>query len=409
MKIINLYSRVRKKFLIVFLSLFLVVFLCLFSFFKKIKIFPNETNNREITVYNWGEFMDTEVNSEFFKKTGIHVKYKTFQSNEEFFAKISAGNLDADVIIVSDYMISKLSNLGLLHKINYENIPNYILISDNFKNLNFDPNNEFSVPYAGGLVGIVYNSKFVSSEDLESDWNIFWNKKFFKKMLMFDNSRDAFGIALLKMNKNINTQDPDTLKMATEELKIQKNLISSYVMDQIFEKMASEEAWIAPYYAGDASTISKINPNVKFTIPKSGTIRFVDSMCILKNSKKAAISESYINFLCEPEISKKNVAKTNYSSPNLKLMDEKNSYDDAKNLKNSQCLESLNFETEILIDQLWTEIKIEKSKPILTLIILLILTFVYLFLRFDSKIFKLFRNRRNRIFNKNFMQYNKSN
>ena len=145
-----------KKFLIIFILIFLNIF-----------YFNCMAANNSINVYSWGEFISNgtdgtlNVNSKFTEETGIKVNYKTFQNNEELFAKISGGGADYDVIIPSDYMISRLIEKNMLSKINFENIPNYKFILPQFKNLNFDPKNEYSVPYMWGVIGIFYNKNEV--------------------------------------------------------------------------------------------------------------------------------------------------------------------------------------------------------------------------------------------------------
>ena len=144
--------------------------------------------DNSINVYSWGEFISNgsdgnmNVNEVFTSLTGIKVNYKTFQNNEELYAKISSGGADYDVIIPSDYMVSKLISKGLLAKLNFDNIPNYSLISDEFKNLEFDPTNSYSVPYMWGLIGIFYNKKEVKVPESDITWDILWDSKYKDKI-----------------------------------------------------------------------------------------------------------------------------------------------------------------------------------------------------------------------------------
>ena len=346
-----------KKFLIIFILIFLNIF-----------YFNCMAANNSINVYSWGEFISNgtdgtlNVNNKFTEETGIKVNYKTFQNNEELFAKISGGGADYDVIIPSDYMISRLIEKNMLSKINFENIPNYKFILPQFKNLNFDPKNEYSVPYMWGVIGIFYNKNEVKEK---INWDILWNEKYKNKILMFDNARDAFAISLLRMGESINTTDKNIWRKAADELIIQKSLVQAYVMDQIFDKMDNAEAVLAPYYAGDAAAMIKNNPNIGFVIPEEGTNRFVDSMCIPRNSKNKELAEKYINFMCRQDIALANVKKTGYSTPHLEaynLLDNetKNNpifYPDENVIKKSQIFINLPDDINKYIDELWVEVK----------------------------------------------------
>ena len=161
-------------------------------------------NDNVINVYSWGEFISNgvdgtlDVNKEFTKKTGIKVNYKTFQNNEELFAKLIGGGVDYDVIIPSDYMVSRLIENDMLEPLNFDNIPNYSFIIPDFKNLDFDPQNKYSVPYVWGLIGIFYNKSEIQKNEDEITWDILWDEKYKNKILMFDNARDSFAISLLR-------------------------------------------------------------------------------------------------------------------------------------------------------------------------------------------------------------------
>ena len=137
----------------------------------------NGTGGKTVTlnVYNWGEYIDDEVidvNEEFTKQTGIKVNYLTFESNETMYSLLSSGAAEYDVIFPSDYMVGKMIAEDMLAKLNFDNIPNYRYIDEEYRNLAYDPNNEYSVPYTWGTVGIFYNKKYVDEGDLSQGWDI---------------------------------------------------------------------------------------------------------------------------------------------------------------------------------------------------------------------------------------------
>ena len=223
-------------------------------------------DNISINVYNWGEYISTgaeegtlNVNAEFTKLTGIKVNYTNYATNEELYAKLKGGGATYDVIIPSDYMISKMIKENMVQKLNFDNIPNFSYIMDNFRNLAYDPENEYSVPYTWGTVGIIYNKDLVDIDKSEIDWDILWNEDYLDQILMFDNPRDAFAIAEIMLGYSINTENTDELVAASEKLKEQKRMVQAYVMDEIFDKMGAGDALLAPYYAGDALTILEEN------------------------------------------------------------------------------------------------------------------------------------------------------
>ncbi|MDR1260639.1 MAG: spermidine/putrescine ABC transporter substrate-binding protein [Oscillospiraceae bacterium] len=337
---------------------------------KQSMLYNKKNAKISINVSNWGEFMSNgsnslmNVNYEFEKLTGVHVNYTTVSSNEEAYAKIKGGGVSYDVVILSDYMIARMIAEKRLAKLNYANIPNIVNIMPNLKKLNYDPTGEYSVAYAWGTVGIVYNSKEIKEE--VDGFNILWDEKFKNEILMFSNPRDAFAIALRKLNISFNTRRKEDILAAAKELKKQKHLIQAYVMDEIFDKMQTEEALIAPYYSGDVINMMNDNQNLKFVFPKEGTNRFVDAACIPINAKYKEAAELYINFLCEPGVALNNALYGNCSTPNIKAFDllpenvknNKVAYPDEQTLKNTQSYQFISTELEEFMDSLWVEIMV---------------------------------------------------
>ena len=245
----------------------------------------------------------------------IHVQYSTYDSNEIMYSKLAGGGITVDVIIPSDYMIGRMIQEGMLEELNFDNIPNYQYIDETFRNTDYDPENKYSVPYTWGTVGIIYNTKYVDEADV-TGWELLWNEKYAGKILMFDNSRDAFGVAQYLLGYDVNTTDETQLQACADKLAEQKPVVQQYVMDQIFSAMENEEAWIAPYYAGDYLTMAEENPDLAFYFPKEqGFNIFIDAMCIPTCCQEKEAAELFINFLCDPEISGANMDYLGYSTP----------------------------------------------------------------------------------------------
>ena len=245
----------------------------------------------------------------------IDVNYSEYASNEELYSKLSTGGLTVDVIIPSDYMIARMIKENMLLELDFDNIPNYANVIETYKNQAYDPDNLYSVPYTWGTVGIIYNSKMMDEADV-TGWELLWNEKYAGQILMFDNSRDAFGIAQYKLGIDVNTTDKAELQRCAEELAKQRPLVQQYVMDQVYEKMIQNNAAIAPYYAGDAMMMMAENPDLRFYLPESqGFNLFIDAMCIPDCCENKEEAELFIDFMCRPEISGANMDYICYGSP----------------------------------------------------------------------------------------------
>ena len=275
-----------------------------------------------LNVYNWGQYIADGSDGSLdiiaaFEERYPHIKvnYSTFDSNEIMYTKLASGGITVDVIIPSDYMVARLIEEDMLLPLNYENIPNYQYIDANFLGMAFDPENRYTVPYTWGTVGIIYNTKYVDEADV-TGWELLWNEKYADKILMFDNSRDAFGIASYLLGFDVNTTDENQLRACAEKLAEQKPLVQQYVMDQIYDLLENEEAWIAPYYAGDYLMMAEVNEDLAFYLPENqGFNMFVDAMCIPTCAKEKEAAELFINFLCDPEIAAANMDWVGYGTP----------------------------------------------------------------------------------------------
>ena len=319
-----------------------------------------------LNVYNWGEYIDLSVLPEFEKETGIKVNYTTYASNEEMYAKVSSGAASYDVVIPSDYMIAKLIEEDMLAELDFSNIPNYQYIGEDYRGLQYDPENKFSVPYSWGTTVIMYNKTVVDPADVaDKSVDLMWNEKYKDQILMFDNPRDAFALALSKLGYSFNSTNPDEWEQAAELLRQQKPLVQSYVMDQIFDKMEAGEAAIAAYYAGDALIIQEENPDVDYFIPKEGANMFVDAMCVMKNTQHKAEAEAFINFMLKTDVAVKTAEVIGYATPHTATKAELDPeitgnpvvYPDAAILENTEVFLNLTPEIGKLQSELWTDIK----------------------------------------------------
>ena len=275
-----------------------------------------------LNVYNWGMNMadgtdgTMDLVAEFEKRyPHIKVNMSEYDSNETLYTKLNSGGITVDVIIPSDYMIERMIAEDMLMELDFNNIPNFSHVDEQFRNPDYDPENKYSVPYTWGTVGILYNTKYVDEADV-TGWELLWNEKYAGKILMIDNSRDAFGIAQYMLGYSVNTMDKAELDACADLLAKQRPLVQQYVMDQIYATMQNEEAYIATYYAGDCMLMMEENPDLAFYLPEDqGFNLFTDAMCIPKCCKEKEAAELFINFMCDPEISGANMDYICYASP----------------------------------------------------------------------------------------------
>ena len=329
----------------------------------------------ELYVYNWGEYIDEDVISQFEEETGITVVYDLFETNEEMYPVIEADAVNYDVVCPSDYMIQKMRENDLLAELNFDNIPNIAQIDPAYMEMSqaFDPENKYSVPYCWGTVGILYNTRLLEELGVPAPtkWADLWDERLSGEILMQDSVRDAFMVALKKDGYSMNSESKDELEQAKQELIDQKPLVQAYVIDQVRDKMIGGEAAVGVIYSGEMLYIQDevanlgLDYDLEYVIPEEGTNLWLDSWVIPKNAKNKENAEKWIDFMCRPEIAKANFEYITYPTPNkgaFELLDEemqnnKAVFPDINSLKNSEVYKYLGDETDAVYNELWKEVK----------------------------------------------------
>jgi len=284
------------------------------------------TKQPVVNVCSWGEYIDEDLITEFEEKTGIIINYQTAESNEALYSLLKSGAGDYDVIVPSDYMISQLIEEDMLSELDYSRIPNFSLISERFRNLPYDPENRYTVPYAWGTVGIIYNETMVDAPI--TSWSVMFDPEYAGEVLMFRNSRDAMATALSYLGYSLNTTDEGELREAFQLLKDAKTrgVYQSFVMDEIYQKLEGGNAAVGAYYAGDYLTMLENNEDLRFVVPEEGSNWFMDAMCVLKDAPHYDEALAWINFIASTDANLRNMDYIWYASPNQEALEEYPAY-----------------------------------------------------------------------------------
>ena len=301
----------------------------------------------------------------FEKETGITVHYDEFETNENMYPVIEAGAVAYDLVCPSDYMIEKMIANGLVQELNLSNIPNYKNLDENQleNSKEFDPENKYTVPYAWGTVGILYNTTMV--EEAPTSWATLWDETYADNILMQDSVRDAFGITLKYLGYSLNSTTESELQEAKELLIEQKPLVQAYVIDQVRDKMIGNEAAIGVIYSGEVLYCQEQNPDLEYVVPEEGSNVWLDSWVIPHNAQNKEAAEAFINFLLEPEIAVMNFEYIYYSTPNKaakELLDESYQtnpavFPDNSILEKCETFKYLGEDAEELYSTLWKEVR----------------------------------------------------
>lgn len=324
------------------------------------------SENGEVIVYNWGEYLDPATIDMFEEETGIKVIYDEYETNEIMYPKVESGTSNYDVLCPSDYMIEKLLENDLLAEINFDNVPNKGNIGDQYyeQAKAFDPENKYTVPYCFGTVGILYNKTMVD-EPIDS-WDVLWDEKYAGNILMQDSVRDAFMVSLKRLGYSMNSLDTAQLEEARDELIKQKPLTQAYVIDQVRDKMIGDEAAIGVIYSGEAIYTQRENENLEYVIPKEGSNVWIDCWVIPKASKNKENAEAFINFMCRPDIALMNFDYITYSTPNdaaRELIEDeaiRNSeiaFPDLSQYENMETFKYLGSEGDEIYNEYWKQVK----------------------------------------------------
>ena len=324
-------------------------------------------SSESITFFNYGENIDKETLKQFEEEYGIKVKMSIFDDMDTMYLKIAESNAQYDVILVSDALMPKMIDGGLLQELNKENIPNIAQMDEEYLNLEIDPGNKYSVPYMFGTIGIIYD-KNVVTEEVDS-WDILWDEKYKNKVFMFDTYRDTIGAALKKLGYSLNSENPEELEEAKQLLLEQRKLVDPiYGVDNGTSMIATGETALNMIWSGEGLNLQDEYPNLVYTIPKEGVNFWIDSLCIPANAKNVEGAEKFINFVSDKESALRIADEIGYTTPNKEARLEQpehvrnnpNAYMTKEMMDLSELYVPFSLDVKKMYDGIWTEIKVSE-------------------------------------------------
>ncbi|WP_394187216.1 PotD/PotF family extracellular solute-binding protein [Paenisporosarcina quisquiliarum] len=324
------------------------------------------TGKDTITVYNWGEYIDTDLVTQFEEETGINVIYETFDSNEAMMTKIEQGGTAYDVAMPSEYAIEQMKEKDMLIPIDHSKIPNLKNIDPYFLDLPFDPGNEYSIPYFWGTVGIAFNPTLLDGQTFES-WDDLWDPSLKSEVILVDGAREVLGMGLNSLGYSLNSKDPKELREATDKLKTLSPNIKAIIGDEIVETLRRNEASVALVWSGQAADIMYVNEDIDYAVPKEGSNLWFDNMIIPKTAANVEGAHKFINFILDAENAAQNADYVGYSTPNekaIELMDpevtgDERFYPTEEMRERLEVYENLGLETLGTYNELFLEFKMD--------------------------------------------------
>lgn len=317
---------------------------------------------RVLHVYNWGDYIDMETVAMFEEETGIKVVYDTFASNEDMYVKIKQNSDPYDVVVPSEYMIERMIREDMLLPLDKSKLTNFGKLDPRLMDKEYDPGNQYSIPYFWGTLGLIVNKSYIS-EDIDS-WSALWDNKYKGQIIMYNSQRDSIAVALKYLGYSMNSRNPKELEEAKNVLIKQKPLVYAYLADEGRDVMSQGDAGISVMYSGDALMMVDENPDLEYIIPKDGTNLWYDCFAVPKNAKNPEDAMAFIDFMCRPEIAEMNAEySVGYTSPipeAIELLPEEIkenplAYPDLDNMPPTEVYRDLGEMVE-LYDRIWTEV-----------------------------------------------------
>lgn len=291
----------------------IAIILILWGISSKLEADSTQGTTDKLVIYNWGDYIDPELLEEFTAETGIQVDYQTFDSNESMYTKIKQGGTTYDLTIPSEYMISKMTEENMLIKLDKSKIEGLENIDPQFMGLSFDKNNDYSIPYFWGTLGIVYNETMI--ENPPQEWEDLWSEEYRDNIMLIDGVREVMGFGLQSLGHSLNSKNPAEIEKAAEHLYNLTPNVKAIVADEIKGYMIQDAAAIAVSFSGEASEMLDGNENLHYVVPSKGSNLWFDNMVIPKTAKNLDGAYAFMSFMLRPENALRNAEYVGYSTP----------------------------------------------------------------------------------------------
>ena len=323
----------------------------------------NKEEGRVINVLNWSSYIPMSVVSDFEKETGIKVNYSTYSSNEELLAKVSSAKVGTyDLVFPSDYMVEIMKSRDFIQKIDLNKLSNLKNINSNYLNLEYDLNNEYSIPFITATTVIAVNREKI--KDVIITYNDLLNPKYENEIVLIDDQRIIIGMALLANDFDMNSVNEVELNIAREWLLKLKSNLKAYDSDSPKNFLITEEASIAVLWNAEAALAKEQNPNIEIIFPLEGIALSIDNFAIIKGSKHIDDTYLFIDYILRPDIMKRIIESYPYKNINIetdKLLSNKYLLNEAANISEDNIKHGFfvkNIGDKIkLYDKIWAQIK----------------------------------------------------
>lgn len=268
----------------------------------------------ELNIFNWDTYIDPAILNEFERKFNVKINYDIYASNEDMLATVRADSSDYDIVVPSDYMVAIMRGEGLLAPLRKDNVPNFEHVDEAFLNPVFDPGNRYCAPYQWGTIGIGYNARATGREI--TSWADLFDPAFEDRVALLDDPRGALGVVLLYLGYSPNTTNDIELQAARDFLKQHSRQIAAFVPDTGQDLLVEGDVDLVLEWSGDILQAMENNPDLRYVIPREGSIIWVDNMCILSTAPHRDLAEKFINYILEPEVGAALSSYIRYASPN---------------------------------------------------------------------------------------------
>jgi spermidine/putrescine-binding protein len=320
---------------------------------------------KKLNLYIWSEYLPQEVIDEFTRRTGIAVRYDLYDSNESVLEKLQSGVADYDLVVPSDYMVRILIELKLLRPLDRSRLPGFANLDPRFLDQDFDPGNRYSIPYVWGTTGFGYDKRRTTRTGAPDSWAPLFDPANKGQILMLDDMRECFAVALKHMGRSLNSTDPKVLRAAADLLKTQKPLVKTYNSGDYENILAAGDVWFAHGYNGQIAKVAAREPQrLGYVLPKEGATLWMDNVCLPRGARNVASIYAFLSYILDPEVDARIVNGISYATANVParkfikpgILNDPAIYPPDSALENCEFIKDIGDATE-LMDEYWTEIK----------------------------------------------------